>query len=456
MGNRATISSVLKEARFQSGLSLDEIAARSGVTVKQLTDIEKGKTEDFYSVAVCRKAAFAYAQALHVEQQVEQLWSDADWSPDPDPLGRYPLSVESKAPSLFSSTAKPASGWALSTKVYGVGLLGLLMSVVAIALWRVNSPEPPEMPVLARVSPSIDTPVSAPAASQVAEKEQLAKLVAEKGELEKALAAERAALDKALATQRASLEKGFAAEKALLEKALANEKAAREKAVADRLAAEKRVAEKQAIAERIASDRLTADKFAAEKAALERQLASQRLAVEKTLLAEKAALEKALAAERAARDKAAASRQAAEKVGVEERPAARANATPAQPAAAAPAQSAVAGSSASRLQSQVELGLRDFAAHWSARQADAFLNLFDASFPGFQAYAANRRARMKSASFIEVKLEAVTLKETAPGEITAQFTQRYRSDTFQSVERKELVWRQTSAGPRIFLERKIN
>jgi hypothetical protein len=62
---------------------------------------------------------------------------------------------------------------------------------------------------------------------------------------------------------------------------------------------------------------------------------------------------------------------------------------------------------------------------------------------------------MLAASFIEVKISNVTVRENAPGEITARFTQSYRSDNFQSQETKELVWRQTPSGPRIVLERKL-
>jgi hypothetical protein len=86
---------------------------------------------------------------------------------------------------------------------------------------------------------------------------------------------------------------------------------------------------------------------------------------------------------------------------------------------------------------------------------DAYLALFDPSFPNFASYAETRRKRMLAASFIEVKISNVTVRENAPGEITARFTQSYRSDNFQSQETKELVWRQTPSGPRIVLERKL-
>jgi predicted ATPase len=164
-------------------------------------------------------------------------------------------------------------------------------------------------------------------------------------------------------------------------------------------------------------------------------LAAEKLAADraaKSGAAEKAAREQ-IAAERAAADKLAASKALSDKT-LGDKAAVVASAT---------------------FRTAVETRLADFASLWSARRVEPYLALFDPSFPNFTSYAENRRKRMQEATFIEVSISDVSYRETAPGEITARFTQRYRSDKFQSQETKELVWRQTAAGPRIVLERKL-
>jgi hypothetical protein len=82
--------------------------------------------------------------------------------------------------------------------------------------------------------------------------------------------------------------------------------------------------------------------------------------------------------------------------------------------------------------------------------------MFDPTFPDLQAYRENRRRRMQSAQFIEVKAEQVSYRVTGPNEVTVQFVQAYRSDTFSSRDTKELVWRQSPTGPKIIAERRVN
>jgi invasion protein IalB len=104
-----------------------------------------------------------------------------------------------------------------------------------------------------------------------------------------------------------------------------------------------------------------------------------------------------------------------------------------------------------------EIGGRfsEWIAAWAARQADAHLAFFDPSFPNLSAYSANRRKRISAATFIEVKAEDVQIRITGPDEAIVRFLQTYRSNSYQSKETKELVWRQTAQGPKIVSERVV-
>jgi hypothetical protein len=104
---------------------------------------------------------------------------------------------------------------------------------------------------------------------------------------------------------------------------------------------------------------------------------------------------------------------------------------------------------------QVEASLREWVRLWAAQKPDPYLALFDPSFAGWETYSANRRKRMLAATFIEVDIHDLQIRQTAPNEITTRFVQLYRSDTHRSKDTKELVWRQTASGPKIFAERLV-
>ena len=164
--------------------------------------------------------------------------------------------------------------------------------------------------------------------------------------------------------------------------------------------------------------------------------------------------------EKSAAEKLAAERVAVEKIAVEkvsvEQLASEKNLVPDRLAAQKATADQTSPAVSTLFRAQVEASLDDFANLWSARKPDAYLALFDPSFPDFSNYAETRRKRILAASFIEVKISNLTVRELTSGEITARFTQSYRSDRFQSQVTKELVWRETPNGPRIVLERTLN
>jgi hypothetical protein len=63
---------------------------------------------------------------------------------------------------------------------------------------------------------------------------------------------------------------------------------------------------------------------------------------------------------------------------------------------------------------------------------------------------------MAQASFIAVEVSDQQIQETGPGEVTVRFRQVYRSDSYQSDDRKEMIWRATGQGPKITAERLVN
>ena len=109
----------------------------------------------------------------------------------------------------------------------------------------------------------------------------------------------------------------------------------------------------------------------------------------------------------------------------------------------------------SDLSGQVKLSTNDWARLWRERNVSAYRALYDESAPGMVEHLSTRTGRISRARFIEVELRDPVFTQTAPGEITVRFRQVYRSDSFRSEDRKELVWRQTPMGPRITAERAI-
>jgi hypothetical protein len=120
-----------------------------------------------------------------------------------------------------------------------------------------------------------------------------------------------------------------------------------------------------------------------------------------------------------------------------------------------PAFTAFRPSASLPLPRQVEASLREWIRLWAAQKPDPYLAFFDPSFAGWEAYSANRKKRMLAAAFIEVDIHDLQIRQTGPNETTTRFVQLYRSDSYRSKDTKELVWRQTANGPKIFAERLV-
>lgn len=141
-------------------------------------------------------------------------------------------------------------------------------------------------------------------------------------------------------------------------------------------------------------------------------------------------------------------------------------ATPAAPAVPAasgssaappvPSAASVAIGPASSLREKAEAAMKEWAGLWGARSVAAYSALYDAGFVGLESHLAVRRQRMTQATAIDVKISELQFRETGPLEITVRFRQIYRSDNYQSDDRKEIVWRQTPQGLKIIAERLVN
>ena len=108
------------------------------------------------------------------------------------------------------------------------------------------------------------------------------------------------------------------------------------------------------------------------------------------------------------------------------------------------------------LRADVERAMQEWARLWNARSALDYSGLYSREFVGVEDHLRVRSQRMEQAKFIQVELTDLSFRETGPGEITVRFRQRYRSDSHQSEDLKELVWRKTPAGIRIWSERRVN
>ena len=149
------IPEILRQARTAQGLDLAFLARKTGVARNHLADIEEGYAGSFHSLAYCRRAVMAYADALGVAEQVAKHWDDRAWRLDPN--GARPAGIEASStgllPSLDGSLA--ARKWLMPA----VGILGLIL-VGWLSLERLDQ-DPTEPTVTgASTSPAIQTPLA--------------------------------------------------------------------------------------------------------------------------------------------------------------------------------------------------------------------------------------------------------------------------------------------------------
>lgn len=115
--------------------------------------------------------------------------------------------------------------------------------------------------------------------------------------------------------------------------------------------------------------------------------------------------------------------------------------TRAAPAAPAPAkaEAPVTGAAVG----QVEQRLGDWAAAWSAKDADRYLSFYSSTFAGKQPRAkweAARRKLVTKPGPISVKLDGVKSRAIDINRVETRFSQSYSSQTFKDVSDKTLVW----------------
>ncbi len=102
---------------------------------------------------------------------------------------------------------------------------------------------------------------------------------------------------------------------------------------------------------------------------------------------------------------------------------------------------APAGSASSTVISnrEVEQATEEWRKAWSARQLDIYLAYYGSTFPNRASFIRRKTSIILAATSIEVAID--NLKVSINGnEARAEFRQSYRSDKFQSIDQKELVW----------------
>ena len=88
---------------------------------------------------------------------------------------------------------------------------------------------------------------------------------------------------------------------------------------------------------------------------------------------------------------------------------------------------------------EVEQATEEWRKAWSARQLEVYLSFYGSAFPNRASFIRRKTGIIQAAASIEVNID--NLKVSVNGnEARALFRQSYRSDKFQSVDQKELVW----------------
>lgn len=133
------------------------------------------------------------------------------------------------------------------------------------------------------------------------------------------------------------------------------------------------------------------------------------------------------------------------------------------PAGVAPAgavKPATAGDTPTARPTPVQQTLQDWAAAWSAQQAERYLGFYDSAFepPGGLSRArweGQRRDRLHRPKWIRVQLQDIQVLEQDDEHARVRLLQHYRSDSYADQTRKELQLRKTDAGWRIVAERSL-
>ena len=91
-----------------------------------------------------------------------------------------------------------------------------------------------------------------------------------------------------------------------------------------------------------------------------------------------------------------------------------------------------------------------------SRDVNSYIGLYASERADLKSHLQVRSSRIKKAQFIEVAVSDVSFRQSGPLETTVRFVQVYRSDTHQSRDIKELVWRTDGGQAKIIAERLVN
>jgi tetratricopeptide (TPR) repeat protein len=134
----------------------------------------------------------------------------------------------------------------------------------------------------------------------------------------------------------------------------------------------------------------------------------------------------------------------------------------AAPPAAAPAPEANADNRkpATGDSEEVAKTLRAWATAWSAKDVQAYLAFYSASFktPGGQLrkdWENSRKLRIQAPKVISVTIDAIKLKSTGPGSVQVSFRQNYRSDTLKSIGQTKTITMMISGGKWQIIEERV-
>lgn len=141
--------------------------------------------------------------------------------------------------------------------------------------------------------------------------------------------------------------------------------------------------------------------------------------------------------------------------GVASAPTSPPDSTPA-PVSPAPVSSAPAAPAPAPAPDSLKPVFEQWVRLWQARDVNAYIGLYASERADLKSHLQVRSSRIKKAQFIEVAVSDVSFRQSGPLETTVRFVQVYRSDTHQSRDIKELVWRTDGGQAKIIAERLVN
>lgn len=110
--------------------------------------------------------------------------------------------------------------------------------------------------------------------------------------------------------------------------------------------------------------------------------------------------------------------------------------------------------------SDIKKTLQAWSVAWSAQAVDLYLSFYHEQYKpsnglSKKAWLQSRRYRLNKPRWIEVVLSNVEIQQLSNNQVTVTFRQKYRSNSFSDISKKQVVLLKTDDGWKIFREKSI-